>query len=216
MKSYPCTLDKGRGELLIFTGVTHAPDGDRAGADGVGVGQPGAGPPMHVHDLRDETARVVEGPPGYQILGQEAKFAEAGELVVWPAGQYRILSGCALRPSTKEHGGRPGLFDAAFLMTRYRSEYAMLEWSSRSLTSSAWRWGSMRNIATRPSRCSLDSRSAQSERRPQDPEGLCGSLRFCGSRALEQFSLLCYVVSDLSRTHSVRSKADTTYVWKLR
>jgi hypothetical protein len=24
-------------------------------------------------------------------------------------------------------GGRPGLFDAAFLMTRYRSEYAMLE-----------------------------------------------------------------------------------------
>ena len=29
--------------------------------------------------------------------------------------------------SVKENGGRPGLFDAAFLMTRYRSEYAMLE-----------------------------------------------------------------------------------------
>lgn len=147
MKSYPYTLDNGRGELLIFTGVTHAPDGDRAGADG--VAQPGAGPPMHVHYLQDEAARVVEGRLGYQILGQEAKFAEAGELVVWPAGtphkwwnagttELRLTGWCrppdniefflgALFASTKEHGGRPGLFDAAFLMTRYRSEYAMLE-----------------------------------------------------------------------------------------
>ena len=30
--------------------------------------------------------------------------------------------------STKENGGgRPNLFDAAFLMTRYRTEYAMLD-----------------------------------------------------------------------------------------
>lgn len=29
--------------------------------------------------------------------------------------------------STKGNGGRPGLFDAAFLLTRYRTEYAMLE-----------------------------------------------------------------------------------------
>jgi hypothetical protein len=29
--------------------------------------------------------------------------------------------------STKENGGRPGLFDAAFLLTRDRTEYAMLE-----------------------------------------------------------------------------------------
>jgi hypothetical protein len=29
--------------------------------------------------------------------------------------------------STKENGGRPGLFDAAFLLIRYRTEYAMLE-----------------------------------------------------------------------------------------
>jgi len=33
----------------------------------------------------------------------------------------------ALFASTKENSGRPGLFDAAFLMTRYRREYAMLE-----------------------------------------------------------------------------------------
>jgi hypothetical protein len=29
--------------------------------------------------------------------------------------------------SVKENGGRPGIFDAAFLMTHFRSEYAMLE-----------------------------------------------------------------------------------------
>jgi hypothetical protein len=27
----------------------------------------------------------------------------------------------------KENGGRPGLFDAAFLTTRYQTEFAMLE-----------------------------------------------------------------------------------------
>lgn len=147
MKRYPYTIDNGRGEQLVFTGVTQAPDGDRAGADG--VAQPGAGPPMHVHYLQDEAARVVSGRLGYQILGQEPKFAEAGELVVWPAGtahkwwnagttELRLTGWCrppgnvefflsALFESTRQHGGRPGLFDAAFLMTRYRSEYAMLE-----------------------------------------------------------------------------------------
>jgi len=34
----------------------------------------------------------------------------------------------ALFESTKENGGtRPGLFDAAFLVTRYRTEFALLE-----------------------------------------------------------------------------------------
>jgi quercetin dioxygenase-like cupin family protein len=147
MPSYPYTIDNGHGELLIFTGVTDGPDGVRAGADG--VAQPGAGPPMHVHYLQDEAARVVSGRMGYQILGEEAKFAEAGELVVWPAGtphkwwnadssELRLSGWCAppgniefflssMFASVKENGGRPGLFDAAFLMTRYRSEYAMLE-----------------------------------------------------------------------------------------
>ena len=34
----------------------------------------------------------------------------------------------SLFASTKENGGRrPGLFDAAFLVTRYRTEFALLE-----------------------------------------------------------------------------------------
>jgi mannose-6-phosphate isomerase-like protein (cupin superfamily) len=148
MNRYPYTIENGHGESLTFTGITHDAAGDRVDADG--VAQPGAGPPMHVHYLQEEAARVVTGRMGYQVLGQEPKFAEAGELVVWPAGtphkwwnagttELRISGWCnppgniefflgTLFQSTKDNGGgRPNLFDAAFLMTRYRSEYAMLE-----------------------------------------------------------------------------------------
>ena len=147
-RSYPYTIDNGNGELLTFTGVTHGPEGVRAWADG--VAQPGSGPPMHVHYLQEEAARVVRGRLGYQVLGGEPQFAGPGELVVWPAGtahkwwnagddELHMTGWCSppdnvefylatLFASTKANGGkRPGIFDAAFLMTRYRSEFAVLE-----------------------------------------------------------------------------------------
>jgi quercetin dioxygenase-like cupin family protein len=148
MRSYPYTIDNGHGERLTFTGVTRGPGGDRVEAEGVAA--PGAGPPMHVHYLQEEAARVVNGRLGYQVLGGDPQFAGPGELVVWPAGtphkwwnagsdELRMTGWCSpphniefflssLFASVKENGnGRPALFDAAFLMTRYRSEYAMLE-----------------------------------------------------------------------------------------
>ncbi len=148
MRSYPYTIDNGQGERLTFTGVTKGPGGDRVDAEG--VAEPGVGPPMHVHYRQDEAARVVSGRLGYQVLGGEAKFAGPGELVVWPAGtphkwwnagsdELRMTGWCsppdnvefflgALFASAKENGGgRPALFDAAFLATRYRSEFAVLE-----------------------------------------------------------------------------------------
>ena len=82
--TYPHTIDNGNGELFTFTGVTHGPNGTRLDADG--VAQPGAGPPMHVHYLQEEAARVVRGKLGYQVLGGEPQFAGPGEVVVWPAG----------------------------------------------------------------------------------------------------------------------------------
>jgi quercetin dioxygenase-like cupin family protein len=145
---YPYTIDNGSGERLTFTGVTQGPDGERLGADG--VAQPGAGPPMHVHYLQEEAARVVRGRLGYEVLGGAPRFAGPGELVVWPAGtphkwwnagtdELHMTGWCCppdnvefflstLFASTKAHGGaRPGMFDAAFLMTRYQSEFGMLE-----------------------------------------------------------------------------------------
>ena len=105
---------------------------------------------MHVHYLQEEAARVVSGRLGHQVPGGEPQFAGPGELVVWPAGtahkwwnagtdELRMTGWCrpphniefflgTLFASTKENGGgRPDLFDAAFLMTRYRTEYAMLD-----------------------------------------------------------------------------------------
>lgn len=147
MRSYPYTIENGAGERLTFLGVTRDANGDRVEAEG--VAQPGAGPPMHVHYLQEEAARVVSGRMGYQLLGQPERFAGPGELVVWPAGtahrwwnagdtELRMTGWCAppdnvefflgtLFASTKDNGGkRPDLFDAAFLMTRYRTEFAML------------------------------------------------------------------------------------------
>lgn len=147
LRPYPYTIDNGHGELLTFKGITQGPDGVRVEAEG--VAQPGAGPPMHVHYLQDEAVRVVSGKLGYQVLGEEPQVAGPGQLVVWPAGtphkwwnagdeELRSTGWCkppdniefflgTLFASTKENGGRPGLFDAAFLLTRYRSEFGMVD-----------------------------------------------------------------------------------------
>jgi hypothetical protein len=145
---YPYTIDNGHGERLTFKGLTQGPSGVRVEADG--VAQPGAGPPMHVHYLQEEAARVVRGRLGYQVFGGQPQFAGPDELVVWPAGtphkwwnagsdELHMTGWCSpphnvefflttLFSSTKANGGRrPGLFDAAFLVTRYRNEFALLE-----------------------------------------------------------------------------------------
>jgi quercetin dioxygenase-like cupin family protein len=147
MPTYPYTIDNGHGEALTWLRVVRESGGDRIEAEG--RAQPGAGPPMHVHYLQEEAVRVVSGTVGYQLLGGEEQFAGPGELVVWPAGTAHrwwnagtdelVTTGwCkptdniefflgAIFASVKETGqGRPSIFDAAYLTTRYRSEYAML------------------------------------------------------------------------------------------
>jgi mannose-6-phosphate isomerase-like protein (cupin superfamily) len=148
MRKYPYTIENGAGERLTFTGLIPGPNGVRIEADG--VAQRGAGPPMHVHYLQEEAVRVVSGRMGYQVLGKPEQFVGPGESVVWPAGtahrswnagesELRMTGWCApadnvefflgtLFASVKANGGRrPGIFDAAFLMSRYRAEYAMLD-----------------------------------------------------------------------------------------
>jgi len=147
MPSYPYTIDNGAGEQLTFLGLTRAATGHRIEVDG--TARPGAGPPMHVHYLQEERVLVVTGRAGYQVPGEPERFAGPGEVVVWPAGtphrwwnagdsELRMTGWCAppgnvefyltaLFASMKENGGRPGLFDAAFLTTRYQTEFEMLE-----------------------------------------------------------------------------------------
>ncbi len=148
MRRYPYTIDNGHGEQVTFTGVTHGAGGARL--QGEGVARPGAGSPMHVHYFQDEALRVVNGRLGYQVLGQEAQYAGPGQLVVWPAGTPHrwwnagtselLTTGYCEPPdniefflstlfaASKAHGAsRPGVFDAAFLLTRYRAEHAILD-----------------------------------------------------------------------------------------
>lgn len=141
-------MENGAGERLTFERRVPHPDGDRL--EGRTVVAPGAGPPMHVHFLQEEALTVVRGRLGYQRPSQPPAFAVEGQSVVFPAGDaHRFWNAgdtdlcCtasvtpagnveyflgALFESQKRHGGRrPGLFDIAFLVRRYRTEYAMLE-----------------------------------------------------------------------------------------
>ena len=111
--------------------------------------QPNAGPPMHVHHKQDESMTVLSGKIGYQELKGEKKYAGPGETVLfktgvphkfWNAGDEPLrLSGYAspannlayflsqIYRSMNENSGRPGMYDAAYLLGRYKTEFSMLE-----------------------------------------------------------------------------------------
>jgi len=142
--TYPRTIDDGSGSRMTFLGR----NGDVL--EVTSTVQPGEGPPMHVHHLQDEIVTVREGRAGYTIQGEDERFAGPGETVRFEAGvahTFRnagdgelVLDGSVepalnfewfltqVYESTAAAGGeRPRTFDAAFLTTRYRSEFTMLD-----------------------------------------------------------------------------------------
>ncbi|HJR35804.1 MAG TPA: cupin domain-containing protein [Gemmatimonadales bacterium] len=145
---YPHTIENGAGERLTFLRRVPTPAGDRLEVENLVT--PGAGPPMHIHHHQEEALTVASGRIGYQRLGDPARFAGPGETVVfkpgephrfWNAGEGELLVTGYIEPadnaeyfltelyeSTRRNGGsRPDPFDAAFLIRRYRSEFAMVE-----------------------------------------------------------------------------------------
>jgi uncharacterized cupin superfamily protein len=145
--TYPHTINNGAGEQIVFLRKIPGRNGDRLEVENVVT--PGAGPPMHVHYFQDESLTVQQGKIGYQRPGNPAQFAGPGETVTfkagdphkfWNAGETDLKCSGYIEPadnieyflgalydSLKRNGGRPDPFDAAFLMTRYRSEFGMLE-----------------------------------------------------------------------------------------
>ncbi|RYZ22236.1 MAG: cupin domain-containing protein [Chitinophagaceae bacterium] len=140
--TFPHILENGQGERIVFQGI----DGERL--YGETFCQPGAGPIMHCHLKQDEGLTVVSGRIGYQVLGEEPKFAGPGESVVfergvahrfWADGDQPLHCKAWIEPvntflffltsifaAQKKSGtGRPELFDAAYLTTRYASEYRL-------------------------------------------------------------------------------------------
>lgn len=146
--SLPHTIKNNTGETLVFKELVKEADGDKI--VGESFVMPKSGPPMHVHWLQDEGFTVIKGRIGYQVQGQLAQFAGAGESVVFkrgvphrfwnagddvlnctawlkPANTFVYFISSVFRAQDKSGSARPELFDAAYLLTRYRSEYDMVE-----------------------------------------------------------------------------------------
>ena len=146
--TYPRTIENGAGERLIFRARRRDERGEYV--EGGNVVAPGAGPPMHVHHLQEESLTVEKGTMGYQRRGQAAQTAGPGETVTfepgdahrfWNAGEEELVCTGVIRPpdnveyflteifaSMRRNGGkRPRLLDAAYLSHRYRTEFEILE-----------------------------------------------------------------------------------------
>jgi quercetin dioxygenase-like cupin family protein len=148
MTDYPHTIDNGAGERLTFLGIRSDERGEYVEARN--QVSPGSGPPMHVHYLQEEALTVEQGTMGWQRPGEEQHLARSGDTVTfapgevhrfWNAGGDELVCSGYVRPpdnleyflakifeSTRANGGRrPRLFDAAFLLSRYRSEFGMAD-----------------------------------------------------------------------------------------
>jgi quercetin dioxygenase-like cupin family protein len=143
----PHTIENITGEKLTFLRIINK--------DGVeyleteSEVQPNAGPPMHVHYKQDESLTVLSGKIGYQELKGEKKYAGPGETVLfkvgvplkfWNANHEPLrLSGYVspannivyflshIYQSMNENSGRPGMYDTAYLLGRYKTEFKMPE-----------------------------------------------------------------------------------------
>ena len=145
--TYPHTIENCIGEKIIFQSVLHEPDGDKV--IGENFVQPGCGPVMHNHLLQDESLTVLKGKIGYQVLGEEEKFAGEGETILfkrgtphrfWNAGNDILHCNAWIKPANsivyfltaiydaqnKSGKAQPDQFDAAFLLTRYAGEYELV------------------------------------------------------------------------------------------
>lgn len=144
---FPFRIQNSTGETIVFHELINDQDGDKIVGENFVL--PQSGPPMHVHWLQDEGFTVIKGKIGYQIQGGPEQFAHAGESIFfergvphrfWNAGDDVLNCKAWLKPvntfpffiasifeaQKKNASHQPELFDVAYLLTRYRSEYDML------------------------------------------------------------------------------------------
>jgi uncharacterized cupin superfamily protein len=145
--TYPHTIENGAGERLTFLRRVPGPNGERVEVEN--EVSPGAGPPMHVHHLQSESLTVVEGRIGWGRPDGSEHFAGVGETVTFlagdphrfwnagegplrctgyidPADNIEFFLGELFRTQRERGSHRPDPWVAAFLLTRYRSEFALL------------------------------------------------------------------------------------------
>jgi quercetin dioxygenase-like cupin family protein len=152
----PHTIQNPSGEKLTFLQLVKEPGGDKLLVEN--HVKPGGGPLMHTHYLQEESLTVLHGRIGYQVKGGKPQFAVEGQTVVfaagvphkfWNAGNDDLHCSGYVKPANtlmfflssiyaaqnKTGSARPEIFDAAYLMTRYATEYEMndIPWVARKL-----------------------------------------------------------------------------------
>lgn len=144
----PLEIANGTEDVVLF----HRYYTDEQGRNAVEVETktpPKGGSPMHVHYFQDELLTVVSGTLAIKEPGKPERKITAGETVLWKAGEPHkfwnagndtlhckgwfspadsfvfLLS--EIHKAVNAGNGKPSLFDIAFLMRRYKSEFYMLE-----------------------------------------------------------------------------------------
>ena len=148
MNQFPKTIENCIGEKIVFKELVQEPDGDKLILQG--WVHPKSGPPMHVHYKQDEGVTVKKGQISYQVLGGSEQLAREGESVVFtrgtphrfwnsgtemaevegwakPANNLQFFLSSIYEAQNRSGKGQPEPFDGAYLLTRYKSEFAMLE-----------------------------------------------------------------------------------------
>jgi quercetin dioxygenase-like cupin family protein len=144
---YPYTIDNGHGEQMTFTRLVNDPTGDWL--EGENVVQPNAGAPMHVHHVQEEGFTILKGTIGVEILGQPVQYYGEGASIVFKAGEAHRFWNAGTVPlhykgyvkpaynfeyfitgvfySTASNSKpEPQKFEAAWLLTHFRTEFDML------------------------------------------------------------------------------------------
>ena len=146
--SLPHTIKNHLGEELIFHRIEMEDGEEKLIVEN--YVEPNAGPIMHTHFRQDEGFTVLHGKLGYQMMGEEPRYAGIGETIVfkrgvphrfWNAGQDVLNCYGWIKPANNivfyltalynamnESGTeRPEQFDAAYLFYRYRNEFDVPE-----------------------------------------------------------------------------------------
>jgi mannose-6-phosphate isomerase-like protein (cupin superfamily) len=134
------------GETLMIT--RSAADTGGQFTEFEGTDEPGIGPPMHVHFRQEEKVKVVKGKMRIKTLTKEFPLTEGQEYIfaageahqfwnegdetlhysghVKPSNNYEYFIKHVYQSANEAKDDKPGPFDAAFLLTKYKSEMDML------------------------------------------------------------------------------------------
>lgn len=145
MKGETLKINKN-GETLTITKFATETNGQITEFEG--TDEPGIGPPMHVHFKQEEMVTVTKGKMRVKTMTKEFSLTEGEKYVfapgeahqfwneggqtlhysghVKPSNNYEYFIRHIYQSANEANDDKPSPFDAAFLLTKYKSEMDML------------------------------------------------------------------------------------------